>query len=169
MDKKDIHIQVTPFAKTSSNIFKMWLVNCLHREGRSIAIYIASKTLRWILSLALCRIEKQSSSWLVLLLFMVSKCSPIAESIAWECPDVCRSFVIITLGTCCLILTSRGWQVLPIYVEIQWHSNLYINIVCWKIGNLSLCVEFKVVLVVKNRLTTAVHRGGNPTNNSWLI
>ena len=93
---------------------------------------------------------------------MASKCSPIAESIAWEYPDVCRPLVIIPLGTCCLILTSRHWQVRPIYVKLHRHSNLYINKLCLKIGNLSLCVELKAVLVVKiNSMITTVHRGSN--------
>ena len=78
---------------------------------------------------------------------MISKCSPITESIVWECPDVHWPFDKIILGICCLILTSRFWQVLPIYVEL--HRQIYILTYFFlKIGNLSLCVELKAVLVV---------------------
>ena len=36
----------------------------------------------------------------------------------------------------------------PIYVELHRHTNLYINIICLKIGNMYLYVELKAILVV---------------------
>ena len=71
--------------------------------------------LRWSLLLALCRTENKSSFYLVLQLFMDKRCSPVAESIACECPDVNRSMLRIPQGTCCLILTSKRWLVRPIH------------------------------------------------------
>ena len=62
--------------------------------------------------------------------------SPIAESIAWECPDVSRPDNR-DLGICCLTLTSRRWQIIPIYVKLHRQVNLYIKLLCLKIGSLS--------------------------------
>ena len=75
--------------------------------------------LRWILLLALCRPENQSSWYLVLQLFIDKRCSPIAESIACECPVVIRSVLRTPRRTCCLTLTSKRWLVRPIYVELH--------------------------------------------------
>ena len=56
------------------------------------------------------------------LLFMVKRCSPIAESIACECPVVNRSIFKIPRGTCCLTLISKRWLVRPVYVYLHMYD-----------------------------------------------
>ena len=98
----------------------------------------------------------------------------MAESSSFECLDVVQ--LQMSLGTCCLTLTSRHWEMHLIYVALQQHWNLYITylLLCWKIRSTSLWVEWNAAWSHKNGsnhsyIITACNRGRNLIGNQLTI